>query len=537
VSGCNPSSSAFVFLLVLLGALAGGCRRARVPADELVLLNEAAISRIDPRFTVTSWDVKVSHLVAPGLTTIDNPDGKLAYELAEEVVAESALAYRARLRDGSRFPDGRALDAEDVRYTFDSVRDPLLATSGRKTWTEILDRVEVLSPREVRFHLKKPRASFLTDLSFGIVDRRVAGPQDEALRAAARAHERPPAFDPAAEPTGAGPFRIEARAADWVVLGRNPYARAPARVARFVLRTIRDPNSRFLALLGGSADLIQNGLPPLVIETFEKDPRLTLSYGPSPILTYVGFNLDAEPTRDPRVRQAIAHALDRPLVVESKLRGHARLADSALPPSNPFALRGATGPAYDPALAKRLLDEAGYPDPDGDGPLPRMRITWKTSADRFRLSLAYVLAAELAEVGIAVDVRPFEFATFLADIAKGNFQVCSLQSPELSEADTLRSLFHSSRIPSEASHFGGLNRFRYRNPEVDRLLDEGSATSDPERRRAIYAGVQRALAADLPILPLWFEDNVVAARRAVIGYFITPTASLAGAAFATKKRE
>jgi peptide/nickel transport system substrate-binding protein len=500
------------------------------------LLNEQPIQRLDPRFTTNAWDVKVSRLVAPGLTTIDNPQGRLTFDLAEDVVRESETSYRARLRADARFPDGRPVDAEDVRYTFDSVRDPLLGASMRQTWDGILDHVEVLGPREVRFRLKRPRATFVTDLSFGIVDRRAAAPLDQAVRAAAAAHLRPPPYDPAREPPGAGAFRVEAREGDRVVLARNPYARVAPREARFVVRTIRDPNSRFLALLGGSADLIQNGLPPLVAETFERDPRLSLTYGPSAIMTYVGFNTAAEGTRDPRVREAIACAINRPLIIASKLRGHAALATSFLPPASPFAPADATGWTYDPARARRLLDEAGYPDPDGDGPLPRLRLTWKTSADRYRTSLVYVLAAQLGEVGIAVDVRPFEFATFVADVSQGNFQLFSLQSPELTEPDTLLALFHSSRIPGEGTRGALLlNRFRYRNPTVDAQLAEATATSEPVRRRALYADVQRALRADLPMLPLWFEDNVVAARRGVAGYEITPTASLAGAVTASKR--
>jgi peptide/nickel transport system substrate-binding protein len=302
-----------------------------------------------------------------------------------------------------------------------------------------------------------------------------------------------------------------------------------------VVRTIRDDNSRFLALMGRSGDLIQNGIPPLVLETFEKDPRLEVRYGRGATVTYLGFNLTAAGTADPRVRQAIALAIDRRAIIASKLRGHAVMATGMLDPGNPYHAADVATWDYDPARARQLLDQAGFPDPDGDGPLPRLRLTWKTSAQRFRVALAQVMARQLEAVGIEVDVRPFEFATFMDDVKKGNFQIFSLQATDLIEPDMLRAFFHSSRIPSPATHFSGANRFRYRNPTVDGWLDQGAAQRDPARRRELYDRVQRALAAELPMFPLWHEDNVVAIRRGVTGYTITPTAGLGGALTARRR--
>jgi peptide/nickel transport system substrate-binding protein len=532
-----PRVARGLLLVVALVTVApgAGCRRATPVRDQLVLLNEGRIQRLDPRFTTGSWDVKVSRLVAPGLVSVDNPSTRAEMALAESIVIEDDRTYLATLRADARFPDGKAVGADDVRYTFDSVRDPLLGSPYRKTWDQILASVEVVGPRQVRFHLARPRAPFVTDLDFGIVDRRVAEPQDQGVRRAARAHGRPPALDLVGEVVGAGAFRIGAREADRVELWRNPYARVRPATERFVVRTIRDDNARFLALVGRSADLIQNGIPPLVLETFEHDPRLEVRFSPSASVTYVGFNLNAPGTSDPRVRQAIAHAIDRRAIIGSKMRGHAVLATGMLDPGNPFYEGDVTRWNYDPAEARRLLDEAGFKDPDGDGPAPRMRLTWKTSAQRFRVALAQVMARQLAEVGIEVDVRPFDFATFMDDVRKGNFQLFSLQAADVTEPDMLRAFFHSDRIPSEATHFAGNNRFRYRNVEVDGWLEEGAAVRAPAARRVLYAQVQRALAADLPMLPLWHEDNAAALGRDIAGFVVTPTAGLGSVAAAYRR--
>jgi peptide/nickel transport system substrate-binding protein len=536
-TGASASVGLITFgaLLVALVSLIG-CRRRDASPDELVVLDEAVIQRIDPRFTTGSWDQKVSRLVAPGLISVDNIDARPIMMLAETILAEDDRTYLATLRADVRFPDGKAVDAQDVKYTFDSVRDPLLASPYRRTWDEILTSVEVLGPRQVRFHLVKARAPFLTDLDFGIVDRRVAAPQDDQVREAARRHDRPPPLDAAHEVVGAGAFCIGVRTSDRVELWRNPFARVPAKLARVVVRTIRDDNARFLALVGRSGDLIQNGIPPLVVETFEKDSRLEVRYSPSASLTYIGFNLNAPNTKDLRVRQAIAHAINRQAIVDSKLRGHAVLATGMLDPRNPYYANPGVTWDYDPAQARRLLDEAGFPDPDGDGPEPRMRLSWRTSNQRFRVALAQVMASQLAEVGIAVDVRPFDFATFLDDVRKGNFELFSLQATDVVEPDMLRAFFHTLRIPTEATHFAGLNRFRYHDPEVDGWLDEGAAVRDPAARRPIYARVQGRLAERLPMFPLWHEDNVAAMRRDVAGYVVTPTAGLGAAATAYRRK-
>jgi peptide/nickel transport system substrate-binding protein len=522
--------------LLATGLAAGaGCERPASRPNQVVLLNESPIKRVDPRFTFGAWDTKVSRLIAPGLVSVDNPAARAQLALAASIERESDVSYLVTLREDARFPDGRAVDADDVAYTFASVRDPALGSPYRKAWNEILAGVDVVSPRQVRFRLRRPRAPFLTDLDFGIVDRQRAQPQDDALRAAARDGRPPPRFDPLAEPGGAGPFRIVARTADQIELQQNPHAFTRSQLERVVVRTVRDDNARFLALMGKSGDVIQNGIPPMVLETFERDPRLEVSFVPSAMLTYIGFNLSAPVTSDLRVRQAIACAINRPQIVASKFRGHAVLATGMLDPGNTAYAGDVTRWSYDPARARRLLDEAGYPDPDGDGPLPRLHLTWKTSAQRFRVALAQVIAHQLLEVGIEVEVRPFDFATFIDDVNKGNFQLMSLQVTDVVEPDMLRPFFHSSRIPVAENRFDGKNRFHYRNAEVDRWLDRASVVGEMDERRVLYASVQRALAHDLPILPLWHEDNVVAARRSVEGYRVSPTAGLGGLVTASKR--
>ena len=252
------------------------------------------------------------------------------------------------------------------------------------------------------------------------------------------------------------------------------------------------------------------------------------------ICTYLMMN-NADPIlRDVRVRRAIAHAIDREAIIAAKFGGHARLATGFLPEIH-WAYNGDVPRyGYDPRRAAALLDEAGYPDPDGPGPRPRMRLLYKGSSDAFRVTVARVIAAQLAEVGIEVDLRSFEFATFFADIKKGSYQLASMQTNELTEPDYYHTYFHSSRIP-DARNPDLHNRWRYRNADVDRLTEEGRRELDRAKRKVIYGEVQRLVASDVPVVPLWHENNIVLSNVDVQDYRITPNARIIGLASAWKR--
>ena len=176
---------------------------------------------------------------------------------------------------------------------------------------------------------------------------------------------------------------------------------------------------------------------------------------------------------------------------------------------------------YDPARARALLDEAGYADPDGDGPQPRFHLTLKVSNVEFNRLQSAVIQQNLRAVGIALDVRTFEFATLYADVLKGNFQLFTLQwvGGAVADPDILRRVFHSTQMPP-----AGFNRGFFQNPTVDRLLDEAAVTTDEDRRRQLYGEVQKTIAEEAPYISLWYKTNVAVGRRTLTGIQIPPIA-------------
>jgi peptide/nickel transport system substrate-binding protein len=466
---------------------------------ELIVLNEAPAVSPDPRFSISAHDFKLSRLLYAPLVSVENDKLEPKMELAESVVTTDGLHFVITLRE-ARFGDGRPVTADDVAWTLASMRDPATGSRLRQRFIDDgLDTVEVVDARHLKMSLKHSHAPFITDLDIGILPKGTAR---------------------GALPPGAGAFIVESRDADTWKLRRNPYFYGGLPPAEHLtIKSIGDDNARLLALVGGSADLTQNTISPLILDQVAAHPRLRVETARSSVYTYLGFNNEDPILKDARVRRAIAHAIDRERIVRTKLGGRGVLATGMLPTFH-WAYEAVDVPTFDPAEARRLLDDAGYPKP-ADG--PRFSLVYKTSNNRFRVAVAQVIAAMLADVGIDVDVRVLEFATFFADLKKGNFQMFTMQMTEIAEPDLYTNFFDSSRIPRRENLDAGGNRMRYRSVEIDKLLEEGRRETVLEKRREIYGKVQRVLARDLPVVSLWHEDNVVAMRKEVSGYKLTPT--------------
>jgi peptide/nickel transport system substrate-binding protein len=505
-----------ITLVVIAALAAGACEanRRRTPDDTIVMLIESAMTTSDPRYALTNYDAKLTRLVAPGLISVDTPNAEPRLELAAAVDRVTDLIFDVTIRDDATFSDGSTVLGEDVQRTYESVLDEKCGSLFSRGFNERFVSVTATGPKRVRFTLKQTLATFRQDLEFGIVS----------------FHGAPPNTCRMPRVIGAGPFVLDELTSRHVTLHANPHYFNRARTPKVEIKFVKDAAARILMLVGGSADLVQNAVRPDLVDDVAKRPRVEVTSAPSVILTYMLLNNTDPVLKDRRVRQAIALALDRQTLVSAKLGGRAVLATGVLPPAH-WAYEGNVAHwNHDVARAQSLLDEAGL-RPDASG--VRLRLVYKTSADAFRVAIARVIAGQLAQVGISVEVRSFEFATFFADIKKGNYQIATMQSPEITEPDFLFWFFHSSRWPT-AKDPDGSNRWRYTNPEMDRLVEAGRIELDPARRKALYGTAQRIAAEDLPIIPLWHEDNVVLSNVDVQGYTIVPNARFIGLVGATK---
>ena len=508
----NPRLHAIT--LVLCGLVACTARTRRTPDDTLVMVVETKMTTFDPRYALTNYDGKLAKLVAPGLTSVDTPTAEARLELASKIDRVDDLTMDVTLRDDVRFSDDQPVTADDVVRTYQSVMDEKCNSLYQRGFSERFTSVEARGAKQIRFHLRQPLGTFITDIEFGIIS----------------FHGVLPGECHPASVLGAGPYVVRSLSATGATLDVNPHAPIQPKLPHVEIKFVSDASARILMLVGGSADLVQNAVRVDLVDDVIQRPRVHLDSGPSVLLTYMMLNNEDPALRDVRVRQAIALAIDRPAIIAAKFGGRAVLATGLLPPShwayNPDVAR------YDRDLAraKQLLDEAGL-RPDRHG--VRLHLVYKTSADAFRVAIARVLVGQLAEAGIEVELRSFEFGTFFADVKKGNYQLATIQSPEITEPDFYLWFFLSTRIPTAKDPDGG-NRARYRNPEIDRLTQAGRREVDPAKRKPFYMEAQRIVAHDVPIIPLWHEDNVVLTNVDVQGYTIVPNARLLGLVQTTK---
>jgi peptide/nickel transport system substrate-binding protein len=486
-------------LLLGLALLTTACAGTRTADGAIVvgIANSPAI--LDPRIGADEYSQKAHQLLFDPLLRIDH-DLSVVPALAESIEQPDEITYVARLRSGVRFHDGRELTADDVVYTFRSFLDP--SFGGRSGAYRLLDTVEAVDPQTVRFTLKEPFASFPINLVMGIV-------QNGSGQANAR------------RPIGTGPYRLaEFLPDDRLVL--EPFADywggAPANDG-VVLKVVPDDTMRGLELRKGTVDLVVNDLSPDVVWQLRGDARLRTVTAEGSDYAYIGLNLTHSQLSHPDVRRAIGYAIDREAIVTYLRRGLASPAVGVVPPMSWAFERDVFAFRHDPEEARRLLDRAGLPDPDGGGPLPRLTLTLRTSTSEVYRLQAAAIQHDLAKVGIRVEIRSTETQTLFADIVGGNFQLYTAVFVGVTDPDMLRRVFHSGQQPP-----AGLNRVHYRNEEVDRLIEAAAGAVDVDQRRAFYARAQQIIAEDAPYIPLWYRTNVAVFQQELDGVTLSPTA-------------
>ncbi len=488
----------YIAVLLLLLALAG-CAAHKPDPGVVTALIESSPANLDPRVGTDAQSERIDSLLFDALVRRDRHFG-IAPELAVRWETPNPLTYVFHLRSGVRFADGRPLTARDVKWSLDTLLDgsiPTVKSAAYKTWRS----VEAPDPATVVVHLKTPDNALLWNVAegaFGVIPH---GSGRDFWR----------------HPVGSGPFVFVSQQQDKdVLIRRNPAYWGPLpALAAVRFSVVPDAITRALELQKGSADVEVNALPTDVLPTLARDPHLRVESAPGTSVLYVVFNLRDRYLRDGRVRSAIAEAVNRPLIIRTLFDNRARIAGSVLPPEH-WAYLAEQPAAYNPAAANALLDRAGYKRGPGG---VRFHLVIKSSTDETRRLVCAVLQAQLARIGIALDIRSYEFATFYADITKGAFAMALSNWIGGNEApDILSYAYSSTRMPPH-----GANRGLYSNPHVDALLAD--AATNPARAEQIrdYQAAQQQIARDLPVLNLWYPDTVAVVNKRLSPLDLSPS--------------
>ena len=493
-------------LLACMGfILLTSCHSPRSDKGTVVFLIESSPTNLDPRIGTDAQSEHIQELLFDGLVVRD-ASFRVAPGLAERWNQPDPLTLIFHLHPDVHFSDGRPLTSRDVLWTLKSMRDGTIITPKGASYASVAS-IEAPGAQTVVLHLKYPDNFLLTNLSSGAMGIVPYGSGRDFWQ----------------HPVGSGPFRLVSQEIDKeVVIERNPLSwqqdSSQGNIQRVRFAVVPDPITRALELRKGSADLESNSLLPDMLPVLAAEKHLAVESVGGTQVQYIAFNTIDPILRDVRVRQAVACAIDIPLILKTLQDGRARSAVSLLPQTHWAWTGNVARYDYDPSRAASLLDQAGY-RPGRDG--TRLHLTMKTSTDEGTRLLAATLQQQLAQVGIALDIRSFESATYIQDLTRGSFQIYALRWIGGNEQpDIFGYAFSTARIPPK-----GANRGRYSNSRLDALLDDAGASTDQARRTSDYVQAQQILAQDLPAFNLWYKDSIVVHNRRLSGISISPSGS------------
>lgn len=491
--------------VVLLLACGGGEKKGGADQSKtLVIAVMSSPTNLDSRVGADNVSSRMFDLVYSGLIKV-TPNFDYAPDLATKWETPDDKTIVFHLNPKAKFHNGQAVKASDVKWTYESLMNPTFVTSKRSGYASV-DHIETPDDQTVIFKLKEANAGIFDNLTVGILP---TGADTNVYKT---------------RPIGCGPYklvehrpdeRLEFEAFDqW-------HGGAP-KIKHVTVRIIPDATTRVLEMRRGTVNFEVNQIPFENVAEFEKNPDFTVVKSSGSVYQYLAFNMHDPALAKPLVRQAIAYSIDRERIIRDIQRGYAQPTETMLAEGHWARASNLPTHPYDPAKAKQLLAQAGYPN--------GLNLVIKTSTDAEANSRAQVMQAMMKQAGFNVSIQSNEMSTFFADIGKGNFQMYSLSRNGISDPDFYYVIFYSKNTPPN-----GQNRGYYANPHLDDLLMQGHATFDRAKRKPIYDEVQNIVATDLPYLSLYMQSNVAIMRKGIEGYVQYPAGFYTGVPQMTMK--
>ncbi len=471
---------------------------------------------LDPALESDGESFKVCDNIYETLVTYASESTTVVPLLARSwSVSEDQLTWTFRLRTGVRFHDGTAMNAEAVLLSLARQFDPEnrfhKVQGAFKYWKDmgmddVVAHMHAADDSTFVIQLQQPNATFLSNLGMNFCA--IVSP------AALRRHGR----DYFKNPVGTGPFRfVEWRKDERIVLERNDdYWGKPTQLDRLIFKPIQDPSVRFLELRTGSIHGLDN-LSPEFIEEIRDDPNLQLLTQPGMNVGYLAMNMERPPFDDPRVRLALNHAIDKESLVHNFYGDLAISAKNPMPPTVWGYDEETEAYAHDPARAKALLSEAGYPDGFSTElwamPVPR---PYMPQPDK----IAQAIQADLATVGIDADIVSWEWGTYLDKVSQGEHPMCLLGwTGDNGDPDN----FLYVLLDQSAATKPAQNVAFYRSQALHQVLTMARRVTDHADRIDLYRQAQRIIHADAPWVPLVHATQTIAFRKEVRGFELHPT--------------
>lgn len=397
--------------------------------------------------------------VFEGLTRI-GPDGALIPGLAKSwTISEDGLSYAFELREGATFHDGTTLDASDVVFSLDRARAED-STNAQKALFSAIEKVEATGETTVVVTLSEPSGAFLYNMGWG--DAVIVAPESADTNKEA--------------PIGTGPFKLD----NWqrgsaITLSRNEnYWGEQAKLDKVTFRFIPDPAAATAALLAGDVQAFPNLPAPEAIAQFEADPRFTVAIGSTEGETILSTNNMKPPFDNIMVRRAMAHAIDRQAIIDGAMFGLGTPIGTHFAPHNPAYVELSETYEYNPEKAKAMLAEAGFAD--------GIKATLKLPPPSYARRGGEIIASQLREVGIDLEIIPLEWGQWLEQVFKGkDYDLTIVSHTEPNDID----------IYARDDYY-----FQYENPDFKALIAKLNVTAEEEARFDLYRQAQQIITDD-----------------------------------------
>ena len=387
-------------------------------------------------------------------------DGSVVPGLAESwEISEDGLTYTFRLRSGVTFHDGTTMDADDVKFTLDRILAEDSANAQKALFAAIAS-VEVVDPQTVRLTLSEPNGNMLFNLAWG--DAVIVAPESiETIKQ---------------QPIGTGPFKFDSwTQGDSIRISQYDgyWGDAPALSAA-TFKFISDPTAAFAAMMAEDVDVFTGFPAPENLPQFDADPRFQVLVGATEGETILSTNNKQPPFDDLRIRQALAHAIDRQAIIDGAMFGYGTPIGTHFAPHNPAYVDLTGGSAYDPDKARALLAEAGVAD--------GFETTLHLPPPSYARRGGEIIAAQLAEVGIKAEIINVEWAQWLETVFRGkSFGLTIVSHTEPMDIG----------IYANPDYY-----YQYDNPAFQELMATLNATTDPDVRTNLMAKAQEIIAGD-----------------------------------------
>ena len=474
-------------------------------ASDVVVALDANVIGLDPADLNDNLSMTATRTMLQGLYGFDR-EMKTIPVLAESYEASpDATVYTLHLRHGVSFHDGAPFNAQAVKTSFDRAADPENHLKRASLYAPIKSN-EVIDDYTLKITLNAPFGAFINNLAH----QAFAISSPKAIAEFGR--------DLGRHPVGTGPYRFVSWSTDTLKVARNEHYWKPGlpKVDSITVRSVPENGARLAMLQAGEAQFIFP-MPPELAKVVERDPKIDVVAARSIFARYVALNTRRKPFDDLRVRQALNYAIDKQAFMKVVFAGYAVPLDSPLPTLLPGHEAQPTPYAYDPAKARALLAEAGYPN-------GFETVLWGANSTTSQRGMSF-LQQQLAAVGVKASVEPLESGTAAAKIwsVKTPEEATTLMhyaawSASTGDADWgLRPLFYSRGFPPVL-----FNTAYYANKDVDAAIEAGLTTADIAKRLEAYKAAQAIIWKDAPWIFLASDDNISAKSKRLSGIYVMP---------------